>query len=178
MNSHSLHRISHHGYQALIGAQATAFVLTVLSLFSDPASQFTAATEVFASLIITITAVISMGLVIFHRTRLCEPCLARMPLNGAELAQQWQRSLRWTHRLHDPVQAPFLVLTALLVMFSVDVVAGPKTADLLMYVAVIAHLRAVVRHDNVQPWCKRCHWCRGDDDETAVAPTPSPAAAR
>lgn len=62
MYSHSLHRIS----QSLRlpsprRRPAAAFVLTVLSLFSDPASQITAATEVFASLTITITAVTALS---------------------------------------------------------------------------------------------------------------------
>jgi hypothetical protein len=89
-----------------------------------------------------------------HDRRLCEPCLASMPLDPARRAQRLGYRFRIAHIGSRPgAVAAYLAV----VMGSV---ALPGTVGLVIWLAVqfslIVAIRSYVTHRRLQPWCPIC----------------------
>ena len=128
----------------------------------------------------------------FHDGRICERCVATMPLNGAERAERRRRILRAVHTMRETVYlagrpiAPPVALYALGAAAAVAVIC--ETAGLerggrpsltlfavLYYVPMAGLMLALSMHARLQPWCPYCRWGRGDDGPHEEAPDPDPS---
>jgi hypothetical protein len=115
-----------------------------------------------------------------HDSRLCEHCVAAMPMNPTEAASRYRRRLAVTHLGTDrKVVAAYLLL---LVGSSVFLMGGPAVLRVVgpyawsavqstMIYLVLCH----TTHRRLQPWCPEC---RGDDGDHAVDRDPTPSGSR
>jgi hypothetical protein len=117
-----------------------------------------------------------------HDSRLCEYCVAAMPINPTEAASRYRGRLAVTHLGSDrKAVAAYLIL---LVGSSVFLLGGPpllREVGPYLWSAVQATMIYLVlchtTHRRLQPWCPQC---RGDDgdDEHHRDPTPSGSRSR
>lgn len=118
----------------------------------------------------------------WHTGKLCERCMAAVPLNAAEKAEKFKRHFRFVHRYMGSLNR---LLTALLVIvcfgLAVKLVFDPpRRVNSLIHLFTFAipmayTFWAMYRHNHFQPWCPYCRRDDGDD-ETEEVPDPSPAA--
>lgn len=108
-----------------------------------------------------------------HDRRLCEQCMAAMPLNAAEQAGRYQRRFWMAHTGAEP---RFLV-PYLAVLIGSNFFPGTwgRIVWAVVQLTMVYLIRSHVAHRRFQPWCP---WCSGggggsarDDD---VAPPPLP----
>lgn len=105
-----------------------------------------------------------------HRGKLCELCLADIPLQGSATAERWRRPLRAFHWVLDhPGKS---VLGACGVMVGLGLIAVPAGVS-VFFVLISLGLLWAMRHGRVAAWCPWCGRDEGDWEETPVAP-PSP----
>lgn len=110
-----------------------------------------------------------------HMLRMCEPCMASWPLDGAAAAVARAARLREYHR-----QRPLLVGSMFLMGGAAAFVAATDTvplvstfATLLFSVVWWRQVRATRLHRALQPWCPVCG-NRGGGGEEVKAPDPVP----
>ena len=105
-----------------------------------------------------------------HDRRLCEYCVAAMPLNPSELATRYRRRFWLTH---NGASAKF-ALPYLAILVASNAIPGQagRIVWALAQSSLIYLLAAYTTHRRLQPWCP---WCKGGggghDDEPA---TPEP----
>lgn len=109
-----------------------------------------------------------------HDRRLCEQCMASLPLNPSEQAARHVRRLWVTHAGSQPR----LVVPYLAALVGVNFVPGPLGRLLwaLLQASMIYLILAYSTHRRLQPWCP---WCRGgggggEDEDDPVSPDPVP----
>lgn len=110
-----------------------------------------------------------------HDRRLCEHCMAALPLNPSERATRYARRFWLAHAGSEPR----LVVPYLAALVGVNFVPGPVGRLLwaLLQGSMIYLLLAYSTHRRLQPWCP---WCRGggggggEDDDDPVSPDPVP----
>ena len=115
-----------------------------------------------------------------HDSRLCEYCVAAMPVNPTEAAVRYRWRLAVAHLGSDrKVVAAYLLL---LVGSSVFLMGGStvlRTVGPYAWSAVQATMIYLVlchtTHRRLQPWCPQC---RGDDGDDAVDRDPTPSGSR
>lgn len=112
---------------------------------------------------------------------LCHRCAASTPLDGAAEAQRRHRSLNFLHAIADRRWLSMTLGIGFLVMIispaPLVLVFGPQpwyvvcTALPLAWFGIQSFL--LLRHRPVQPWCPKCHWDDGgDDEESPIVPEP------
>ena len=108
-----------------------------------------------------------------HDRRLCEQCVASLPLDAAERAARYRRRFWTAHVGATPrFLAPYLIL-----LIGSNFFPGPwgRLAWATVQASLIYLIAAHVTHRRLQPWCP---WCSGggggSDREDPVAPPPLP----
>jgi hypothetical protein len=122
-----------------------------------------------------------------HTRRLCEPCIASMPLNGQEEAARKRRRLRYFHwvaddpsgRVRRGVPVPGYRVLLLIALIIVPDFLVPDHGWLLLAVSTatlspLLYLQyASIAHFRLQAWCPQCHWGSGGDGAKEPSPDPS-----
>ena len=107
-----------------------------------------------------------------HDRRLCELCMAAMPLNAAEQATRYRRRFWLAHTLSRPV----LLVPYLVVLIGSNFLIGRfgplgtlvwASAQLSMIYLIVSHSS----HRRLQPWCS---WCSGDGGGSEHEDVPGP----
>lgn len=93
-----------------------------------------------------------------HHQRLCELCIAAVPLNGSELAHQWRRPLRALHWAGEHPHRAMLAFGA--TVLALGWLTDPRLGLSVLFAALGLSLAWAARHARVMPWCPWCH----DDD--------------
>lgn len=122
----------------------------------------------FFSNVFFVTAILAMLSERYHNRHLCLICASRTPLDGASEAEKNSAWL-WYHHftMTWPVIIGVLVFCAIGVIWRVE---GFFYAVILVWVL---DAKANMKHRPLEPWCPRCHWWHGDDDdETVDEPVP------
>jgi hypothetical protein len=110
-----------------------------------------------------------------HDRRLCEACMATMPLNAAERAIKLRRRF-WM--AHTGSERRFLIPYLVVLIGSNFAMGDPvgKTFWVLMQSSMIFLILSNTTHRRLQPWCP---WCSdgggGQDKSDDVAPPPLPS---
>ncbi|WP_435111362.1 hypothetical protein [Nocardiopsis synnemataformans] len=111
-----------------------------------------------------------------HQGKLCELCIAGIPLQGSELAERWQHPLHVLHWVGERPNRAVLAGGAL--ALTVGVLVDPRLGLSLMLVMLGTGLVWIQRHQRITPWCP---WCRrgngGRGEQAPTAPT-SPSMTR
>ncbi|WP_150237947.1 hypothetical protein [Nocardiopsis quinghaiensis] len=102
-----------------------------------------------------------------HRGRLCELCVADMPLSGSEVAERWRRPLRTFHWVVERLGRTALAAAAVMIALGLLV---PAAGVSLFFVLVSTGLLWAMRHSRVAVWCPWCRHGGGEDEESPVAP--------
>ncbi|WP_159945563.1 MULTISPECIES: hypothetical protein [unclassified Nocardiopsis] len=103
-----------------------------------------------------------------HRGRLCELCVAEMPLHGSEVADRWRRPLRTFHWVVDRMGRTALVAAAAMIGLGLLL---PAAGISLFFVLVSTGLLWAMRHTRVAVWCPWCRGGGGEEEESPVVPT-------
>ena len=117
-----------------------------------------------------------------HDRRLCEDCMAGMPLDPAGDARRFDRRLAVVHLAGDRrvVLAYVTVLVAShLLLLGARAAAGPGPGELawaLVQASLVYLVLAHGTHRRLQPWCRHCAGGGGGDG--AAAPDPAPTGSR
>jgi hypothetical protein len=108
-----------------------------------------------------------------HDRRLCELCVAAMPLNAAERAATYRRRFWTVHTAADPrFLVPYLV-----VLLGSNVLPGTwgRLIWAVVQCSMIYLIMCHVAHRRFQPWCP---WCSddggGSERDTDLVPPPLP----
>jgi len=115
-----------------------------------------------------------------HDSRLCEYCVAAMPMNPAEAASRYRGRLAVAHLGSDrKVVAAYLLVLVGSSVFLVDGSPALRVVGPYLWSAVQATMIYLVlchtTHRRLQPWCPQC---RGDDGDQAVDRDPTPSGSR
>jgi hypothetical protein len=115
----------------------------------------------------------------FHRSHLCERCVAETPLDWQRAVDRWDRAL-WLHHAAGWQVLVLLPLggTYFWVMFTQR--PGPLIYVLGGVLIVVIGIISGVdyKHRRLYPWCPYCHWGDGGDPEPSPEPEPAPAVSR
>jgi hypothetical protein len=108
-----------------------------------------------------------------HDRRLCEQCVAAMPLNASERATRYQRRFWMAHTGAEP---RFLIpYMAVLIGSNFFPGTWGRIAWAVIQCSMIYLIMSHVTHRRFQPWCP---WCSdrggGNDREQDVTPPPQP----
>jgi hypothetical protein len=116
-----------------------------------------------------------------HDRRLCEFCVAGMPINPAEAAIRYRRRLALAHLgSHRTIASAYVVV---LLGSNLLILGGPPLLRLCgpyvwagvqatMIYLVLSH----TTHRRLQPWCPQC--AGGDDGDHALEQDPEPSGSR
>jgi hypothetical protein len=120
-----------------------------------------------------------------HDRKLCEPCIAAMPLNPQAEIVKHHRALTVAHSLDwaaGRVSRRILSLILLLIIWGVAVGVAfmPKPYSSITSVVVLLLTGVVMAwslqwHGRLQPWCPRCRGDDGGDDTFNPDPVPAPS---
>jgi hypothetical protein len=107
-----------------------------------------------------------------HDRRLCEHCMASMPLNPSAQAVRYKRRF-WLSHTGSEMR---FVIPYLAVLIGLGFATTPVgvVAWVLAQTTMIYAILAFATHRRLQPWCP---WCRngGGGDEELVTPDPVPS---
>ena len=110
-----------------------------------------------------------------HDRRLCEPCMATMPLNAAEKAVKLRRRF-WM--AHTGSERRFLIPYMIVLLgsnFAITLGIVGKAFWVGMQLSMIFLILSNTTHRRLQPWCP---WCSdgggGEDAKDDVTPPPLP----
>jgi hypothetical protein len=145
---------------ALLGALIVATLI--------PAASSYVAWQV---LIVLLAVVVFLASSIFaHNRRLCERCIASLPLDAATVAARYAVRFRVAHLFERKLFA-FCYLTA--VVGSAILSAQPvgRYGSAVAEASLIYLLFVYVTHQTLQPWCPHC---RNGGGERRAPVTPSP----
>jgi hypothetical protein len=148
-------RWGHFSARILIAAIVVSIVLGLRPLpYSNPGA-------LFVPLLLFIVVIASAVLMRQHDRRLCEQCLAAMPLNAAEMATRYHRRFAVTHLAEQPrmvVGYLLMLLGANLALLGTGVL--PHRVELTLWAAcqstMIYLIVAHSTHRRLQPWCPQC----------------------
>jgi hypothetical protein len=105
-----------------------------------------------------------------HTRRLCERCVAALPLDAAKVADRYGRRFRIAHLFESKLFAlGYLVVVAGASFFYDDPIGKYPVAAIQASLAYL--LFAYVTHQRLQPWCPHCKH-GGEEQITPVTPTP------
>lgn len=130
-----------------------------------------------------------------HDARLCEQCVAAMPLDGSAMAERQRVSLRMFHLLGDPVSWSWwrrvvppplsvgtvsivVALTVQSMLFPDNTVLWRMAAQIPGMLVGLLVLRSTRDHSRLMVWCPRCRDGGGGIAEPSpdpVIPEPAPA---
>jgi hypothetical protein len=141
-----LDRWGHWSPQLLMAAIASMIVRT----------PSTSATALLLSAAVLAFVIVTCLLMRQHDRRLCEACVAAIPLDPSAQAARYTWRLWLVHRGADPrIAVPFVVLVS-----STNFLTSPtgRVFWALALSSVIYLIAAMATHRRLQPWCP---WCSG-----------------
>lgn len=154
-----LDRLGHHAAEVLILAVAAAIVLGLHPL--PGALSFTAPLAVVG---VVVLAWVAMRR---HDRRLCEACMAAMPLNPSEQATRYRKRFWTAHNASDP---KFLIpYFAVLIGSNFAATTVGRLGWALVQSSMLWLLVSYASHRKLQPWCP---WCSDDGGGEHVEDTP------
>ena len=164
--------LGHWGAQILIGSIAAAIALVVRPLPPENPFSVILPVSLFAFVIG------SWLLMRQHDRRLCESCMASMPLNAAELSLRYRRRFAVAHLASNrPLMIAYLLT---LVASNFVLLDSPLLPQLvgryvwaLLQTTMIYLILASTTHRRLQPWCPQCKG-GGGENEDVEAPDPVP----
>jgi hypothetical protein len=168
-------RWGHRAPNVLIGAIVACIVLVLRPLPPGSVASLVAPSGLVA---IVLVSWVSMRQ---HDARLCEFCVAAMPINPTEAASRYRRRLALAHLGADRrLVAAYLIV---LVGSSLLLLGGPPLLRLsgpyawsgvqaTMIYLVLSH----TTHRRLQPWCPQCQ--SRDDGDPVVDHDPEPTGSR
>lgn len=167
-------RWGHFGSRVLIAAICAAIVLGVHPLPSATLAG------VFVPLGVAGVAIVSALLMYAHDRRLCEQCMASLPLNPAQSAAQYERRFAVAHM---SAQRRFMIgyLAGLLLSNFLLVSPGSRPSPVALALwgacqySLVYLILAHTTHRRLQPWCPRC---RGGGESLVDTPGPVPSGSK
>jgi hypothetical protein len=156
----AVERIGHYASQMLICSILGTIILGMYP--SDSLFRLTVAMTLFAFVILCFL------LMRQHDRRLCEACMASMPLNPAELAARYKYRFLLAHRGGEPrFFIPYLVV---LIGSSFEMQLIGRYVWAAIQLTMIYLILAQVTHRRLQPWCPECQGGGGGVDELETPP--------
>jgi hypothetical protein len=153
-----IERMGHHANELLMASIAGAILLGLHPL--PGLLEFTVPVALFAFVIA------SWLMMRKHDRRLCEPCMAAMPLNPSEDAVKYKRRFWMAHAGSEP---RFLVpYVALLVGSNFFTGTIGRIAWAMIQMSMVYLILSQSSHRRLQPWCPICQGGGGGEkvDET------------
>lgn len=178
MTSHYWHKLKHRGKAILIWCILTYVVWAVAEMFVHIDPTFARWVEVARVFVFWF----GMMLGIEHNFgQLCEDCMSEMPLNGSLQAEKWDRHLATVHfftgstggRRRMILRLVLISAVLLGLYYGAQPLIGEDIPNIVLSLLCAWWLWSQVRHDRVQPWCKRCGWDDGGGGRIEM-PTPDP----
>ena len=162
----------HWGAQLLIGSIVAAIALVVRPLPPDSPFSIILPVTLFAFVIA------SWLLMRKHDRRLCETCMASMPLNAEELAVRYKHRFAVAHLAQNRALTVAYLLALLasnFVLLNPSVLPDPlgRYVWALVQTTMIYLILASATHRKLQPWCPQCKG-GGGEKEDVDAPEPVP----
>jgi hypothetical protein len=152
-------RLGHHATGLLVASIAGAIVLGLHPL--SGILEFTVPAALFAFVIA------SWLMMRNHDRRLCEPCMAAMPLNPSQQAVKYKRRFWMAHAGSEP---RFLIpYVAVLVGSNFFTGTIGRIAWAVIQMSMVYLILSQSSHRRLQPWCP---WCRGGGGGEEVDVTP------
>jgi hypothetical protein len=182
MKSHRWHKLQHHGKLIFVWAVAAYIPWLIFEMFAHVPQSVSRGVNTAD----TVAIFLAMFLTFEHITgRLCEHCITEMPLNGALQAQKWERHLATVHffvgtsegRRKSLLRLAVIAAVALGAYYALEALIGGYLPDIVFNLVTAWWLWSQLRHDRVQPWCKRCGWDDGGGGRIMM-PDPDPAVSR
>jgi hypothetical protein len=103
-----------------------------------------------------------------HDRRLCEQCVAAMPLNPSAQATKYRRRFWTAHHLSEPrYLVPYLVV---LIGSNFATSTPGRIGWALVQSSMLFLILAYSTHRRLQPWCPWCSDGGGGDDVTETPP--------
>jgi hypothetical protein len=158
-------RSGHWASQVLIGSIVGAIALRVAPIqTSDPLA-------LLVPLLLMLLVVVSWLRMRDHDRRLCERCMASMPLNPSLAAQRYRRRFATTHLGSNKP----LMISYLLVLVGSAFLPGPAGTWIWATVqaTMIYLILSSVTHRRLQPWCPKCQG-EGGGESSSHTPDPMP----
>lgn len=114
-----------------------------------------------------------------HDERLCERCIAAVPLDPKKEVRRWLPALRLAHMKRTTLALWALIIPwqAVMIIVRDDHTWWACAGGAVVITVVAAVYGAVWRHRRLYPWCPFCDWGGGGEHEAVPAPEPDPAAA-
>ena len=164
--------LGHWGAQILIGAIVAAIALVVRPLPPQNPLAVVVPTGLF------LVVIASWLLMRRHDRRLCETCMAAMPLNPAELSVRYRRRFAVAHlAANRPLVIGYLLALVASNFVLLDSSLLPPTPAryvwAILQTTMIYLILASSTHRRLQPWCPQCQDGGGEGEE-AAAPDPVP----
>ena len=156
-------RVGHFAPWLLAALVAALIVLTLL-----PADLVPVAWPIL--LLVLVGAVLLGVSVLVHNRRLCERCIAALPLDASRVASRYRHRFRVAHLFERKL---FAVCYLVVLLGSALLYSNPvgRYAWAVVQGSIIYLLLVYVTHQRLQPWCPHCR--NGGTELTApAAPTP------
>jgi hypothetical protein len=117
-----------------------------------------------------VVTIVLAGSIFAHSRRLCERCIASMPLDAATVAERYRLRFRVAHLFE---RRPFALGYLAILLGSGVAYAFPvgRYAWAAAQASLVYLLQVYVTHQRLQPWCPECGH-GGDERAAPVEPTP------
>jgi hypothetical protein len=125
-------------------------------------------------LALLIVVLVSWLLLRRHDRRLCERCLAAMPLNPSQQATRYRRRFQLAHIGSEPRR----LIPYLIVLIGSNFAPGPagRIFWAVVQTSMVYLILSYSTHRRLQPWCPLCSdGGGGSEREDPVAPDPNPS---
>jgi hypothetical protein len=153
-------RMGHHASELLIAA---IFATIILGLYPPPGLL-----GLTVSLTLIAFVILSFLLMRQHDRRLCEACMAAMPLNPAERAVRYKYRFKLAHLGGEPrFFIPYLIV---LIGSNFEIEVIGRFAWAAIQLTMIYLILAQSTHRRLQPWCPECQGGGGGVDELDTPP--------
>ena len=164
--------VGHFAPQLLIAMILLAVLIGVHPI-GDPTSPAVLALPVLVMFMVLGT----WALMRQHDRRLCEHCIASMPLNPSESAARYGRRFWTAHAGSNPrIMLPYLVILLgsnfLVPLYPTPLARGVWAA---IQLSMIYLIKSYATHRRLQPWCPQCQGGDGRSEDDEVIPDPDPS---
>lgn len=177
MTSHYWHKLKHRGKVILIWLLLVDIAFNVADMIVHFDPNFYRWIE--AGIVFVLWGCLALG--IEHQIgRLCEDCIREVPLNGSLQAQKWEWHLATVHfgygsgsKRRSVLRLVGLGIVFLGLYYGLKPLVGRDGPSAVLDLVIVWWMWSNLRHDRVQPWCKRCGWDDGGGGRIEM-PTPDP----
>jgi hypothetical protein len=145
-----------------------ALVGSLIVLTLVPAAAAHVAWQVL--LLVLVGALVLAASVFAHNRRLCERCIAAVPLDASRVASRYAVRFRVAHLFERRLSA-LCYLTALAVAAALYAHPVGRYAWAAAQASLVYLLLVYVTHQRLQPWCPQCR-NGGEEQAAPTGPTP------